>query len=242
LPDTSHYALRPRPAVTLLGEVNRSNNLFSQEVKMLAVLPIILIVVGYLFGAIPVGYLIGRLYGVNLLESGSGRTGGTNVLRNVGLPAAALTILGDAFKGLIPAYIAANLLPGQPWLAGLVGVATVIGHNYSIFLKFRGGAGGVTALGALAGLSFWAALIACTVAIGAVVLTRYASVGTFSGGVAGLIMLFVIALFGWGPWGYILFGLLVVPLIAWGLRPNFAALRAGTERKIGASGNQIKTP
>jgi len=65
---------------------------------MLAVLPIILIVVGYLFGAIPVGYLIGRLYGVNLLESGSGRTGGTNVLRNVGLPAAALTILGDAFK------------------------------------------------------------------------------------------------------------------------------------------------
>ena len=208
---------------------------------MLAILPIILIVSGYLFGAIPVGYLIGRAYGVNLLKSGSGRTGGTNVLRAVGLPAAAITLLGDAFKGLIPTYIAANLLPGQPWVAALVGVATVVGHNYSIFLKFRGGAGGVTALGALAGLSFWVALIACAVAIGAVVLTRYASVGTFSGSVCGLLMLIVFALAGWEPWGYVLFGLLVVPLIAWGLRPNFAALRAGTERKIGASETQINT-
>ena len=68
---------------------------------MLVILPIILIVIGYLFGAIPVGYLIGRLRGVNLLESGSGRTGGTNVLRAVGLPAATVTILGDAFKGVV---------------------------------------------------------------------------------------------------------------------------------------------
>ena len=194
-----------------------------------------LVVIGYLFGAMPIGYLIGRLKGINLLETGSGRTGGTNVLRAAGLPAATITILGDAFKGLIPTYVAANLLPDWSWVAALVAVATVLGHNYSIFLKFRGGAGGVTALGALAGLSLVSALVASAVAIVAIVWTRYASAATFSGSLAGLLMLTLFALFGWGPAGYILYGVLVVALIAWSLRPNFAAIRAGTERKIGAN-------
>lgn len=208
---------------------------------MSIILPIVLIVIGYLFGAIPVGYLFGRLWGVNLLESGSGRTGGTNVLRTAGLLPATLTILGDAFKGVIPTYVAVNIFPGRPWIAALVGTAAVLGHNYSIFLKFRGGAGGVTALGALAALSVYAALVASIVAILAIAISRYASMATFSGSVTGLIMLIILAIGGWGPAGYILYGVLVVPLISWGLRPNFARIRAGTERKIGTSENQIKT-
>jgi len=212
---------------------------------MSIILPIALIVIGYLFGAIPVGYLVGRLWGVNVLEVGSGRTGGTNVLRAVGLWPAALTILGDAFKGIIPTYVAANLadqLPGQlSWVAALAGAAAVLGHNHSIFLKFRGGAGGVTALGALAALSMPAVVVAGAVAILAIVITRYASVGTFLGSVSGLIMLVILAILGREPSGYILYGLLVVVLISWELRPNFARLRAGTERKIGASEEQIKT-
>ncbi len=208
---------------------------------MSIILPIVLIVIGYLFGAIPVGYLIGRLWGVNLLESGSGRTGGTNVLRTAGLLAATLTILGDAFKGVIPTYVAVNIFPGQPWIAALVGTATVLGHNYSIFLKFRGGAGGVTALGALAALSVYAALVASVVAILAIAISRYASMATFLGSVTGLIMLIIFAVVGQGPAGHILYGVLVVPLISWGLRPNFARIRAGTERKIGSSENPIKT-
>ena len=210
---------------------------------MLILLAIVMIIIGYLFGSIPVGYLIGRLHGVNLLESGSGRTGGTNVLRAAGLPAATFTILGDALKGVIPTYIAANLAEVgliQPWLAALVGAAAVLGHNHSIFLKFRGGAGGVTALGALAALSLYAALAACAVAIILIVITRYASAASFSGSVAGLILLIILALTGLGPAGYILYGVLVVALISWGLRPNFARIRAGTERKIGASENSIK--
>lgn len=208
---------------------------------MSIIMPIVLIVIGYLFGAIPVGYLIGRLWGVNLLESGSGRTGGTNVLRTAGLLPATLTILGDAFKGVIPTYVAVNIFPERPWIAALVGTATVLGHNYSIFLKFRGGAGGVTALGALAALSVYAALVASVVAILAIAISRYASMATFLGSVTGLIMLIIFAVAGQGPAGHILYGVLVVPLISWGLRPNFARIRAGTERKIGSSENQIKT-
>lgn len=212
---------------------------------MLVILSISIIIIGYLFGSIPVGYLVGRLYGVNLLKSGSGRTGGTNVLRAVGLPGATFTILGDALKGVIPTYIAVNLFPSRPWVAALVGFAAVLGHNHSIFLKFRGGAGGVTALAALAALSLYSALAACSVAIIVIVITRYASAATLSGSVAGLILLIILALTGLGPagWpaGYIIYGVLVVALISWGLRPNFARIRAGTERKIGSSQNPVET-
>ena len=194
---------------------------------------VVMIGVGYLFGSIPVGFLVARLWGADVLQSGSGRTGATNVLRAAGLPAATATILGDALKGVIPTYIAALLFP--PWVAALVGAATVLGHNYSIFLKFRGGAGGVTALGALAALSVWVALAASGVAILAILITRYASAGTFLGTLAGLIILIISAIVGWTPYGYIVYGVLVIGLIGWSLRTNFAAIRAGTERKIGAS-------
>lgn len=207
-------------------------------------LPIIMIIAGYLFGSIPIGYLMGRLRGVDLLKSGSGRTGSTNVLRAAGLPAATITILGDAFKGIIPTLIAANLaIAGlfPHWVTALVGLAAVLGHNYSIFLKFRGGAGGITALGVLAALSVWTALAACVAAILAIVVTRYASAGTFIGAVTGLVMLTILTFIGTSPAGYILFGILAVLLIGWGLRPNFAAIRAGTERKIGTPEERIET-
>jgi glycerol-3-phosphate acyltransferase PlsY len=115
-----------------------------------------------------------------------------------------------------------------------------LGHNYSIFLKFRGGAGAVTALGALAALNFPVALIGSMVAIGAIVITRYASVGSFLGNLTGLLMLIVFAGLGITPWDYILYGILAVAIIGWSLRPNFTHIREGTERKIGVPENNIK--
>jgi glycerol-3-phosphate acyltransferase PlsY len=177
----------------------------------------LMVIIGYLMGSIPVGYLVARVRGVDLLASGSGRTGGTNVLRAAGLPAALVTVLGDAFKGLIPTYVAAHLFPNAPWIAALTGAAAIVGHNYSIFLKFRGGAGAVTALGALAALNFPVALIGSMVAIGAIVITRYASVGSFLGNLTGLLMLIVFAGLGITPWDYILYGILAVAII--GIEP-----------------------
>lgn len=208
---------------------------------MTIVWSLIFIAVGYLFGSIPVGYIMGRLRGVNLLESGSGRTGGTNVLRAAGLPAAAVTIAGDALKGVIPTLVAMNLAPFlfPHWVAALVGAAAILGHNYSLFLKFRGGAGGVTALGALSALSVYAAIGACIAAVIIIVITKYASAATFTGGVAGLIMIVALVALGWIPAGYILYGILAVALLGWSLRPNFARIRAGTERKIGTKEEHI---
>ncbi len=210
---------------------------------MLYVFAVGTIIIGYLMGSIPMGYLIARSQGIDLLKSGSGKIGGTNVLRAVGLFPATLTILGDAFKGLIPTYFAVMIFANSPfhmaWVAALTGAAAVVGHNHSVFLKFRGGAGGVTALATLAALTFPGALIAVGVAILMIIITRFASMATFSGAITGLLVLIIFAILHITPAAYILYGIIVVGFIAWALRSNFARIRAGTERVIGAKEKDI---
>jgi glycerol-3-phosphate acyltransferase PlsY len=196
------------------------------------IVPLIFIFIAYLFGSIPVGVLVARLYGIDVTAAGSGRTGGTNVLRAAGPIAAGLTVLGDALKGLIPVYLIASA--GFPAVVtALAGTAAVIGHNHSIFLGFKGGVGAGTAIGALAGLNFWVGLAATICALVALWLSGYASILSTTVAVSGLILLIIFAFLGYTPFGYIVFGVLTLLVIFNALRPNFARLRAGTERKIG---------
>ena len=109
---------------------------------------ILVTLIGYLLGAIPVGYLVGKTQGIDVRQYGSGRTGGTNVLRSVGLGAAFFTILGDGLKVMI-AVLAARAIMSTPLAEVLAGLGAVGGHNWSFFISFRGGAGAITALGAL---------------------------------------------------------------------------------------------
>jgi glycerol-3-phosphate acyltransferase PlsY len=192
---------------------------------------VVAIIIAYLFGSIPMGYLVARLYGIDVTASGSGRTGGTNVLRAAGVFAAGLTVLGDILKALIPVYFIAIL--GNPLTTALAASATVLGHNHSIFLGFRGGAGAGAAIGSLASLSFPIALISGICGLIALVISRYASVLTTTIAVSALILLIISALMGYTPFEYIITGVLNLLLIAYALRSNYARLRAGTERKIG---------
>ncbi|MEW5958562.1 MAG: glycerol-3-phosphate acyltransferase [Chloroflexota bacterium] len=201
------------------------------------IISVIAILIAYLFGSIPMGYLVARLYGIDVTASGSGRTGGTNVLRAAGPFAAGLTVLGDILKSLIPIYFIAIL--GNPLTTALAASATVLGHNYSIFLGFRGGAGAGAAIGSLAGMSFPLALISGVCGLIALVISRYASMLTTTIAVAALICLIVSALIGYTPFEYIVTGVLNLALIAYALRGNYARLRAGTERKIGQKGQNM---
>lgn len=201
------------------------------------ILAVIAIFVAYLFGSIPVGYLVARLYGVDVTASGSGRTGGTNVLRSVGPMAAALTVLGDILKGLIPVYLLATIAP--PAVTALAAAATVLGHNRSIFLRFRGGVGAGTAMGALGGLTFPGALIVTVLALLALAASRYASVLSATIATLSLVILIIFAVLDYIPYAYIVFGVLNLLLIFNALRPNFARLRAGTERKVGQKPENI---
>ncbi|MFN8457480.1 MAG: glycerol-3-phosphate acyltransferase [Anaerolineae bacterium] len=205
---------------------------------MIYIFGVVAILVSYLCGSIPMGFLVARIYGVDLMSSGSGKTGGTNVLRSVGRTAAALTVLGDILKGLIPVYLLAHS-PAPALITALAAAAVVIGHNHSIFLGFRGGVGAGTAIGALGGMSFPAGLIVAICGLTALGLSRYASILSTTIAVSTLIILTLFAFLNYTPFEYIISAVLNLIVMLYALRPNFARLRAGTERRVGQKPENI---
>jgi glycerol-3-phosphate acyltransferase PlsY len=107
----------------------------------------IIIILSYLLGSIPFGVLVSKYKGVDLQRSGSGNIGATNVLRTAGKGAAAITLIGDLLKGSFAIFLAKSLLQ-EPWVA-ISGIAVILGHILSVFLKFKGGKGVATAFGVI---------------------------------------------------------------------------------------------
>jgi len=186
----------------------------------------------YLLGSIPVGLLLTHLAtGKDLRQIGSGRTGATNVLRAAGPWIAALTILGDALKGFLAVLIARIVLKDHMTEA-LAGLMAVIGHNYSIFIKFRGGAGTIATIGGA--ISIWPGYAAILITIGAafIIATRYASLASIA---IALIVPIVMGLRIWKAgvsWIYLIFAVGTCVLTLWALRPNIGRLLKGCERRV----------
>jgi glycerol-3-phosphate acyltransferase PlsY len=192
----------------------------------------------YLIGSFPAGYLLGRVWGVNVLERGSGRTGGTNVLRSAGVVPALITGILDFGKGALAVWIAGQIAPGisQAIAQVLAGAAVIMGHNYSIFLGFHGGAGVGTSLGALV-IIYWPAAVALLVLLLLVIAaTRYASVGSLTVTTLMPLVLLVLAVDGRLPLTYVGYGLLAWVVIVYAHRTNIRRLVQGTERRIGTQG------
>ena len=190
------------------------------------------LLIGYLLGSIPPGYLICRLfYGVNVREVGSGRTGGTNVLRAAGWPAAVVSGIADILKALL-AVLVARWLGGSALLEALAGVAAVLGHNYSIFLGFKGGAGTAATVGGAAGLWPWNAVVLAPTLLAVGLSSRFASLGSISVALLLPIIYVLRAVLGVGPWEHIVHGLLTSLLTLWSLRPNIVRLLRGEERAL----------
>jgi len=189
------------------------------------------ILIGYLLGAIPVGYLAGKTRGIDVREYGSGHVGGTNVLRSAGPVLAFFTVLGDALKGMVAVLIARAILP-TPIAEALAGLGAVAGHNWSVFIGFGGGVGTMTTLGALFILSPKALFIIAPLGLIAALVSGYASVGSLTiSSLMPLVLLCLIA-FGSQPPAYLLYGVGVAAMIIFSLRGNIQRLRAGTERRI----------
>ena len=187
-------------------------------------------VLAYLLGSFPAGYLLARLWGVNVLEKGSGRTGGTNVFRSAGILPALITGAIDVGKGALAVWLAGQLVATAQVLAG---AAVILGHNHSVFLKFRGGAGVGTSLGAL-GAVYWPAALALVVLLLAIIaLTRYASIGSLVVVTAMPIILLILAGMGLLAGTYVVYGLLAWAIVVYSHRPNIRRLIAGTERRLG---------
>lgn len=197
-------------------------------------------VTGYLIGSIPTGYLVvNALTGRDVTTVGSGRTGGTNALRAGGMRAFVLTGVGDFLKG-VAAVLVADLIARRmggdvPLARAVAGLAAVAGHNWSVYLGFKGGAGTGPNIGASVAmwpLSFlW---LVPLVPIGVFVL-GYASVTSLIIAILIPIGLAVHALTGHGSWYYVLYGIATAVAVAWALRPNIKRLLAGTEPRVGRS-------
>ncbi len=197
--------------------------------------------IGYILGAIPFGFLFVKLTkGIDLRDVGSGRTGGTNSLRAAGLGVGFLTFLMDIVKGAAAVWITrlafGDLLAPNylPWAVVAAGVMTVIGHNWSVFLKFGGGAGTGPNVGWSLAVWWPVAIVACLV--GGLLLYGVGMASVASLAVACLIPIIFAVRYFWGAdptAAYMVGGLITAAIVTWSLRPNIKRIFAGEERLVG---------
>lgn len=185
-------------------------------------------ILAYLIGSIPSGLILGKLFWhKDLREHGSHNIGATNAWRTLGKGAGIAVFIADSLKG--QAGVAVGLvLVGTPLAAVLGGLFAIIGHSFSIFLRFHGGKGVATSLGVLTMLMGNVTLIVFAVWFAIVYTTRYVSLGSV---VAGFLTPILAALFGY-PMEYVLFTVIAAILVIVRHRENIVRLMNGTENKI----------
>lgn len=188
---------------------------------------ILLIVVAYLLGSIPSGYVLGKLSGVDVRAAGSGNVGATNVARVVGKRQGILTLVIDVAKGVLPIVVGRRL--NFPELAiACAGVAAFLGHLYPIYLKFKGGKGVATALGVFLALAPLATLIMFVVFAGVMAGSRIVSLSSIAAAAAAPLVLWLLAY----PPVLVGMGVFLAAMIVWRHRGNIRRLRAGTEPRF----------
>ncbi|MFC1871115.1 glycerol-3-phosphate 1-O-acyltransferase PlsY [Chloroflexota bacterium] len=209
------------------------------------------VVLGYLLGSIPFGVLIGkRMARADVRNHGSGKTGATNVLRTAGKKAAVVVVVLDTLKGVL-AVIFARLIIGDGYLVVgnialgalfgqcLAAMAAIAGHNWPIFLKFRGGRGVATFMGGLIALFPPAAIFGGEMLIIGAGLTGYASLGSIAGVVGAYAMLVPLTILNGFPIEYISYTLVGSLLIIVMHRDNIVRLVTGKERKLGQRAEKL---
>lgn len=203
---------------------------------------LILVPLAYLLGSVPFGLVAGRLVAnVDVRDYGSGKIGMTNVLRTSGKTAAAVVLLLDMGKGVL-AVLIARWFFDSPGVEVAAALAVLFGHNWPVFIKFRGGRGTASGWGGLLILSPIAGLIATLIGLGLVALTRYVPLGSIMAASLGSLALIILAVFGTQlavpsppPLEYSWYGVIGGTLIVVRHWDNIRRLLDGTERKIGQS-------
>jgi len=205
-----------------------------------------LLLLAYLLGTIPTGYLAGQiLKGIDIRDYGSGSTGATNVLRTLGKGPAVLVLGVDVLKGILAIVLmrgiygltpigslapeSVQLVSWLPWMATLAGIVAILGHSKSIWLGFTGGKSAATGLGILLAMCWFVALGAAAVFGTALLLSRIVSLSSIAAAVAAAVLIAVAN----QPPAYQLFAIAAGVYIIWRHQTNIQRLLAGTEPRIG---------
>ena len=207
----------------------------------------LLIIGAYLIGAIPFGFLIGKLYGVDVRKVGSCNIGATNVTRTVGKLPGKICFVLDFLKGATPAFAAQIAYPAESWLTFSCCALAVLGHIFPVYLKFKGGKGISTAAGATLALAPLPLLGAAIIWVAGFLLWRYVSLASICAAVSLPILAWLLQYLEIGPAAsrnvFTLVFLCILALVAV-LRhvSNIRRLLAGTESRFDKPGERQKNP
>jgi len=196
-------------------------------------LNLLILILAYLFGSFPSGYLAGRIVkGVDIRTLGSGSTGATNVLRHIGKRAAITVFLLDVFKGVLSILLAKYFLLNDSWQV-VIGLSTLFGHTWPIWLNWRGGKAVATGLGVFLGLSYQVGLATLGVFLIMIILFRIVSLASVTAAICLPIIMFLSFYNSNISMPFLLISLLASALVIWRHRENINRLIKGKEPKIG---------
>ncbi len=194
-----------------------------------------LLSLGYFLGSFPSGYLAGKVAkGIDIRSLGSGSTGATNVLRQVGKRAAIIVFLIDVFKGILSILLAKYFLLNDAWQVA-IGLSTLIGHIWPIWLNWRGGKAVATGLGIFLGLSWQVGLATLGVFILMISLFRIVSFASVSAALALPVIMIISFKDSSISLPFLVISLLATILVVWRHRENIVRLIKGKEPRIGKS-------
>jgi glycerol-3-phosphate acyltransferase PlsY len=206
---------------------------------------IIVAVIGYLMGAIPFALIISkRMAGIDISKRGSGNIGGTNVLRVLGFKAGAIVMALDLAKAFAPVLLAkfiigdsvlsiAGFTINWQWGQVITALMVMVGHSWSVYIKFRGGKGAAAYFGSWFAIWPVAALVGGVILIVTVLLSKYMSLGSIIGSLSILCLFMVLTLTDVSPPVYLIYSLVAAALIVYQHRSNISRLQAGTENRMG---------
>jgi glycerol-3-phosphate acyltransferase PlsY len=206
---------------------------------------VLVAVIGYLMGAIPFALIISkRMAGIDISKRGSGNLGGTNVLRVLGFKAGAIVMALDLAKAFAPVMLArfiigdsvlsiAGFIINWQWGQVITALMVMVGHSWSVYIKFRGGKGAAAYFGSWFAIWPVAALVGGVILIVTVLLSKYMSLGSIIGSLSILCLFIVLTLTDISPPVYLIYSLIAAALIVYQHRSNISRLQAGTENRMG---------
>jgi len=190
----------------------------------------LIIISCYLLGSIPFGYIVGKLFKkIDVREFGSGNIGATNVLRILGTPLASLVAIGDIGKGIFSIYLVQYLYIDNLLILSIAGLAVICGHDWSLFLGFKGGKGIATTFGVVFALNPTISILALIIWGVVLITTRYVSLSS----IFAVISMFIFSILFKEPYEYIIFSAIVMILGIFKHKENIERLKSKKEKKIG---------